>query len=80
MVMTGRVVPWWDYTKTHWDGVTHLSAPYARETLCGLNKVNKPTTWEASNGDGCEECARTYLASVVTVAVRNVEGFTGVSG
>ena len=80
MVIQRSVVPWHDYTKTHWEtgegaGVTHLSLPYARETLCGLNKVNKPTTWEA-NGGGCKECADEYLVSVVVTAVRLTEKFT----
>jgi hypothetical protein len=70
------VVPWHDYTKTNWDGVTHLSEPYARETLCGLNKVNKPTVWQADS-DGCQECATEYLVRVVMVATENVKRFTG---
>jgi hypothetical protein len=77
MVSLYTVVPWHEYTKTHWDGVTHLSAPYARETLCGLSKVNKPTTWEANSGDGCQECATEYLVRVVMVACNNVKRFTG---
>lgn len=75
--MVSSVYLWSDYTKTHWDGVTHLSAPYARETLCGKSKVNKPTTWEANNGDGCSECANEFLVSMVLYAVERMKGFTG---
>jgi len=74
MVTLHSVHAWHEYTKTRWEkgegaGLTHLSEPYARETLCGLSKVNKPTVWEA-DGDGCEYCANEYLVRVVTTAVR----------
>jgi hypothetical protein len=76
MVTLRSVVAWHEYTKTRWNGVTHLSEPYARETLCGLNKTNKPTVWEAE-GDGCEGCAREHIVRTVTSAIEKTKEFTG---
>ena len=73
------VVLWSDLTKTHWNsgpgaGVTHLSEPYARETLCGISKVNKPTLWD-SEGDGCQACADEWLGRIVRYAVEKTNRF-----
>jgi hypothetical protein len=64
------------YTLTKWNGVTHLSDRYARETLCGISKVNRPEV-ASSDGDGCRACANEHVARRARTAVAQIQEFLG---
>jgi hypothetical protein len=65
-----------DYTLVDLDGTTHLVDPYARETICGLEKKHKPTVWHSrALGTGCIDCQTIALARLSWDMAQEVSRF-----